>query len=110
MKQIIRSGRLLPAVNVEYATFPMVSVVPTRVNFNEPGNVLQNVQARASAMIDVEHVPLGKVQNWIRPGRTIFDFLFSVSVKANNKSNIWDVLESQPPEADVSYSLPLFSV
>ncbi|KAG6898366.1 NRPS [Termitomyces sp. T32_za158] len=102
---IIRSGRLLPVVNIEYAICPMVSVVPTRVNFNEPGNVLHNVQARASAMMNVEHVPLGKVQNWVRPGRAIFDLLFSVSVKAHHQSDIWSILESQPPEADYALSV-----
>ncbi|KAG6874203.1 hypothetical protein C0995_003749 [Termitomyces sp. Mi166 len=102
---IIRSGRLLPIANAENAIFPMVSVVPTRVNFNEPGNVLHDIQSRASAMIEVEHVPLGKVQNWVRPGRAVFDVLFSVSIKADDKSDIWDVLESQPPEADYALSI-----
>ncbi|KAH0583804.1 hypothetical protein H2248_009404 [Termitomyces sp. 'cryptogamus'] len=102
---IIRSGRLLPIANIENAICPMVSIVPRRVNFSEPGNILHNMQSRASAMIEVEHIPLSKVQNWVRPGRAIFDLLFSVSIKADNSSDIWDVLESQPPEADYPLSV-----
>lgn len=80
----------------------MVSIVPTRVNFGIPENTLHNIQKGVSAMIEVEHVPLGKVQSWVRPGEHLFDILFSVSVRDNTPSDIWDVIESQPPEADVS--------
>ncbi|KAG6917971.1 NRPS [Tephrocybe rancida] len=102
---IIRSGRLLPVDNVETAICPMVAVVPTRINLSESDTILHNVQSRASAMVEVEHVPLGKVQKWIRPGRALFDLLFSVSVKTDVSSNIWDILESQPPEADYDLSV-----
>ncbi|KAG6866968.1 NRPS [Blastosporella zonata] len=103
---VIRSGRLLPVDNVENAICPMVAVVPTRVNFNEGGHVLENIQSRASATIGVEHVPLGKVQNWVRPGRALFSLLFSVSVKTDEiASDTWVMLESQPPEADYALSV-----
>lgn len=82
--------------------FPVVSVVPTRVNFGASENILQSVQKGVSAVVEVEHVPLGKVQSWVRPGGPLFDLLFSVSVKNNFSSNLWDVVESQVPEADVS--------
>ncbi|KAF5380902.1 hypothetical protein D9615_004009 [Tricholomella constricta] len=104
---VIRSGRLLPVDHVENAIFPMVSVIPTRVNFKSSGDVLQNVQYGASAMVDVEHVPLGKVQNWVRPGKPLFDLLFSVSIKADIVSEVWDVVESQPPEADYALSVEI---
>ncbi|KAG5645251.1 NRPS protein [Asterophora parasitica] len=104
---VIRSGRLLPVDHVENAICPMVSVIPTRVNFNSSGDVLKNVQFGASAMVDVEHVSLGKVQNWIRPGKPLFDLLFSVSIKADIASEIWDVAESQPPEADYALSVEI---
>jgi hypothetical protein len=80
----------------------MVSVVPTRVNFGISGNALHQIQHGISAVVEVEHVPLGKVQNWVRPGKSLFDTLFSVSIKAKTTSNIWDVIESEQPEADVS--------
>ncbi|KAG6845337.1 NRPS [Tephrocybe sp. NHM501043] len=103
---IIRSGRLLPIDNVENAICPMVSVVPTRVNFGEPGNILNNIQSRASAMVGMEHVPLGKVQSWVRPGKALFDLLFSVSVKTEEVENgIWDMVENRFPEADYPLSV-----
>ncbi|RDB21442.1 Nonribosomal peptide synthetase 2 [Hypsizygus marmoreus] len=97
---VIRSGRLLPVEHIESAMCPMVSVVPTRVNFGASGNVLHTIQNQISAMVEVEHVALGKVQSWVRPGKPLFDLLFSVSVKDSTPSSIWDVIESQPPEAD----------
>lgn len=81
---------------------PMVSVVPARVNFGVPGNILHQIQHNISTVVEFEHVPLGKVQSWVRPGESLFDILFSVSVKVNTASEIWDVLDSEQPEPDVS--------
>ncbi|KAF9464762.1 peptide synthetase [Collybia nuda] len=102
---VIRSGRLIPVHNIESAMAPMVSVVPTRVNFGLPGNILHGIQQNISAIVEFEHIPLGKVQNWVRPGQPLFDTLFSVSVKTNNASEIWEVLESEQPEADYMLSV-----
>ncbi|KAG5652249.1 NRPS protein [Sphagnurus paluster] len=96
---IIRSGRLIPVDHVENAICPLVSVIPTRVNLTDD-DVLQQVQLGVSAMVAVEHVPLGKLQGWIRPGKPLFDLLFSVSVKPEMSSDIWEIVESQLPEAD----------
>lgn len=53
-------------------------------------------------MIEYEHLPLGKVQQWVRPGKSVFDVLFSVSVSNRSESKLWHVIESEPPQADVS--------
>lgn len=54
-------------------------------------------------MIEYEHLPLGKVQGWVRPGKAIFETLFSVSVNQRSESKLWDIIESEPPQADVSF-------
>lgn len=108
IQQVIRSGRLLPVDNVETAMCPMISVLPMRVNFLSPGDVLQIVQSTISSVVELEHVPLGKVQSWVRPGKPLFETLFSVSMKDTTQSAIWDVVESEPPQADVS-STPMSS-
>ncbi|KAG6851029.1 NRPS [Arthromyces matolae] len=103
---IIRSGRLIPVTNVETAICPMVSVVPARIKLNSgEGNVLHTIQKSTSATIEVEHVPLGKVNGWVRPGQAMFDLLFSVSVKSHSTSDLWDVIQSQAPEADYTLAV-----
>ncbi|TFK42523.1 peptide synthetase [Crucibulum laeve] len=102
---IIRSGRLLPVDNVEGALCPMISIVPFRVDFSGSESALAAAQRSISEIIEHEHVPLGRVQNWIRPGEALFETLFSVSINASSKSDIWDVIESEPPEPDYSLSV-----
>lgn len=80
-----------------------MSILPLRVNF-KPELGLQDVQNSISSSIEYEHVPLGKVQSWVRPGKPLFEILFSLSVNNSPQSTLWDVIESEPPEADVSDS------
>lgn len=55
-------------------------------------------------MVQYEHTPLSKVQNWIRPGRPLFDVVFSVSVQDHSTSDLWDVISSELLNADVRFS------
>lgn len=73
-----------------------------RVDFGGQQISLQGIQDGISSTIEYEHIPLGKVQGWIRPGMALFEALFSVSVNESPQSKLWDIVESEPPEADVS--------
>lgn len=53
-------------------------------------------------MVEYEHLPLGNVQSWVRPGYPLFDALFSMSVASVSSGEIWTVIESEPPRPDVS--------
>ncbi|CAA7271648.1 unnamed protein product [Cyclocybe aegerita] len=97
---VLRSGRLLPIENIDGALVPLVSVVPIRVDLRHTEGSLRKIQQSVSSTIDYEHVPLGKVQSWVRPGHPLFELLFSVSVDASSPSSIWEVIESEPPESD----------
>ncbi|KDR81669.1 hypothetical protein GALMADRAFT_59971 [Galerina marginata CBS 339.88] len=97
---VLRSGRLLPVDRIEEAILPLVAILPVRVCFEYPQVSLQTIQEGISSTIEYEHLPLGKMQGWIRPGNPLFDILFSVSVNVLPESNVWDVIESEPPEAD----------
>ncbi|KAJ3563111.1 hypothetical protein NP233_g9148 [Leucocoprinus birnbaumii] len=96
---VIRSGRLLPLDRVSDSLCPLITVLPLRLHVDAP-NLLQTVQNWISGTVEHEHVPLGKVQNWVRPGKPLFDTLFSVSLKDDKPSEIWNVIESNPPRAD----------
>ncbi|KJA27343.1 hypothetical protein HYPSUDRAFT_63026 [Hypholoma sublateritium FD-334 SS-4] len=97
---VLRSGRLLPIDNIDEAICPLVSVVPTRVNFDNLETSLQTIQQGISSIVEFEHLPLGKVQTWVRPGRPLFDILFSLSVDKSSSNDLWNVIESEPPKAD----------
>lgn len=93
----------MPVPHIDKAICPTISVLPVRVNFSQNGDaVLRTIQRDISEVVEFEHVALGKVQNWIRPGEMVFETMFSVSVKDNMYSKIWEVVESEPPKADVS--------
>ncbi|KAF9564589.1 peptide synthetase [Agrocybe pediades] len=96
---VLRSGRLLPLDHIEDSISPLVSVLPVRVNFR-PELALDDVQSAISQSIEYEHVPLGKLQSWIRPGKPLFEVLFSLSVNETRPSTLWDIIESEPPKAD----------
>ncbi len=101
--KVLRSGRLLPIDDIDEAVLPLVTVVPTRVNFERPEISLQTIQQGISSIVEYEHLPLGKVQTWVRPGRPLFDILFSLSVDESSSNDLWKVIESEPPKADVRY-------
>ena len=83
----------------------MITVVPARVRLNEPSNVLQTVQQDISRVSEFEHVPLSRIQKWVQGGdKSLFDTLFSISLKEKWESNLWTILESQNPEPDVRRS------
>ncbi|KIM49051.1 hypothetical protein M413DRAFT_438219 [Hebeloma cylindrosporum] len=96
---VIRSGRLLAVEHIEDALLPLISVVPMRVNFGQQIS-LSDIQLSISSTIEYEHVPLGKVQTWIRPGKSLFEILFSISVNESPNSDLWLSVESEPPQAD----------
>jgi len=88
--------------NIDEALCPLVTTLPMRVNLSKPMTVLQDVQHSIASMVEFEHVPLGKVQSWVRQGHTLFEVLFSVSVDSTQESKLWEIIESKPPEPDVS--------
>lgn len=98
---MIRSGRLLPLDNVHNSLCPLIAILPLRIQVDVQ-DLLQDVQKRISEMVEHEHASLGKVQGWIRPGKPLFNVLFSISMNDSPKSEIWNVVESDPPKADVS--------
>lgn len=99
---------MLPVEGVETALCPMISVLPSRIDFRQPDNVLHSIQRAISLMTEFEHVPLGKVQQWVHPGAALFDTLFSVSFKETDTSTLWHMVDSQNPEPDVSIMLVTF--
>lgn len=99
--QTIRSGRLVPVEGLGDALIPLLSLVPMRVNLNNP-DCLRQVQDDIIAAIPFENVPLGQVQKWVRPGAGLFDILFSVTHKDQTAYEIFDVVRSELPQPDVS--------
>ncbi|KAH7922105.1 hypothetical protein BV22DRAFT_1037866 [Leucogyrophana mollusca] len=102
---VIRSGRLLSVDGIDGALCPTLSVLPARVDFNKSGEVLQNIQRDISASVQFESVSLGKVQSWVNPGDSLFDTLFSVSVKDETQFEAWNVLRSELPRPDFVLSV-----
>ncbi|CAL1704680.1 unnamed protein product [Somion occarium] len=97
---VIRSGRLLPVEGIDTAPYPLLSVTPARVNFTQSEGVLREVQRNISSSVDFEHVPLGRVAQWVRSGKPLFETLFSVSYKDEGESSIWSAVGSQNPEPE----------
>lgn len=89
---------------IDFAQCPLVSVVPARIKLEGSTSILRDVQAKIASLVDFEHVSLGNVQRWLRPGQPLFEVLFSLSVKKVITSNLWDVVESEPPKPDVRCS------
>lgn len=83
------------------ALIPLLSLVPMRVNLNNP-DCLRQVQDDIITAIPFENVPLGQVQKWVRPGAGLFDILFSVMYKDQPAYELFDVVRSELPQPDVS--------
>ncbi|EMD38714.1 siderophore biosynthesis enzyme [Gelatoporia subvermispora B] len=96
---IIRSGRSLPIADIETTVLPLLSVLPARVVLSA-SDVLRNVQTFNAEVTAYEHIPLGKIQQWVRPGANLFETLFSLSYKDDGRSSVWRLLESHNPEPD----------
>ncbi|KAG6336405.1 hypothetical protein ID866_2678 [Astraeus odoratus] len=101
---VIRSGRLLPIDRAQRAPYPMLTVLPFRVNLSLEG-CLQHIQEDISAAVSFEHLPLSRVQNWIRPGQALFDALFAVTVKEEMEFRAWDILHSDLSRPDFPLSV-----
>ena len=56
-------------------------------------------------MVKFEHIGLADIQNWIRPGQSMFDTLFSVSVEEPKGLTRWTIVESEPPQPDYLLSV-----
>ncbi|KAL5529265.1 hypothetical protein ACEPAG_5250 [Sanghuangporus baumii] len=97
---VIRSGRSFADDKLNEARAPLLTVVPTRVNTELGAELLQKVQNDIGAVLAFEHIPLSRVQTWVKPGRPLFEVLFSVSIDEENTAEIWDILESKQPQAD----------
>ncbi|KAI0082634.1 hypothetical protein K474DRAFT_1654750 [Panus rudis PR-1116 ss-1] len=97
---VIRSGRLLPVEGVENAPYPLLCVTPFRVNFQKSNALLQEVQHDVSTSVNYEHVPLSKIQHWIREGGGLFETLFSMAYKEVRSDALWTMISSQNPEPE----------
>ncbi|KAG1756694.1 uncharacterized protein EDB91DRAFT_31035 [Suillus paluster] len=104
--QIIRSGRLAPVESMDDALIPLLSLVPMRVNLNNP-DCLRKVQDDIIAAIPFENVSLGQVQKWVRPGAALFDILFSVTHKDKIAYELFDVVRSELPQPDFFLSVEI---
>lgn len=102
----IRSGRLAPAEGISDALVPLLSLVPVRVNLNNP-DCLRKVQDDIIAAIPFENVSLGQVQKWVRPGAALFDILFSVMYKGELAYELFDVVRSELPQPDFFLSVEI---
>lgn len=102
----IRSGRLVPVEGVSDTLIPLLSLVPMRVNLNNP-DCLRKVQDDIIAAIPFENVSLGQVQKWVRPGAGLFDILFSVTHKDQSAYEIFDVVRSELPQPDFFLSVEI---
>ncbi|EGN93241.1 hypothetical protein SERLA73DRAFT_172154 [Serpula lacrymans var. lacrymans S7.3] len=102
---VIRSGRLLPVEDVDKLLYPMLTVLPVRINFGKSGDLLQDVQRNISAAVEYEPVSLSKVQNWIRPGESLFETLFSVVFEDEERAEIWDITQSELKQSDYVLSV-----
>lgn len=91
--------------NIDIAICPTISVLPMRVNFDKKESLLASIQEKISEMVDYEGVPLSRVQEWVRPGESLCEVLFSVSVRHNSTSSLWSPLNEEPPPADVCLRL-----
>jgi hypothetical protein len=100
---------MLPVENIDVALCPTITVIPMRMHLGDGSFTLKNVQAMISSVAEYEHVPLGKIQSWIRPGAPLFELLFSVSVQQQEDSEIWESCSYEPPAADVSLALSVMS-
>ncbi|KAG2157195.1 hypothetical protein DEU56DRAFT_8353 [Suillus clintonianus] len=103
---IIRSGRLAPVEGMGDALIPLLSLVPMRVNLNNP-DCLRKVQDDIITAIPFENVPLGQVQKWVRPGAGLFDILFSVTYKDQTAFELFDVVRSELPQPDFFLSVEI---
>ncbi|KAL5533182.1 hypothetical protein ACEPAF_4958 [Sanghuangporus sanghuang] len=97
---VIRSGRSFADDKLNEARAPLLTVVPTRVNAELGAELLQKVQNDIGAVLTFEHIPLSRVQTWVKPGRPLFEVLFSVSIDEKDTTELWDILESKQPQAD----------
>jgi aryl carrier-like protein/NRPS condensation-like uncharacterized protein len=103
---IIRSGRLAPVEGLSDALVPLLSLVPMRVNLNNP-DCLRKVQDDIIAAIPFENVSLSQVQKWVRPGAGLFDILFSVMHKDDPEYNLFDLVRSELPQPDFFLSVEI---
>ncbi|THH11834.1 hypothetical protein EW145_g392 [Phellinidium pouzarii] len=97
---VIRSGRSFTEEKLNRAQAPLLSVLPTRVNATGDSDVLAAVQQNIGGVLVFEHTPLSQVQQWLQPGKTLFEALLSVSIDEGAETKIWDVLHSSQPQAD----------
>lgn len=103
---VIRSGRLIPIDGIETAPYPMITVLPVRIRLSSE-DCLRRIQEDISAAIAFEHLPLSKVQSWIRPGYPIIDTLFAVTMKDETNFEAWHVLHSDLSRPDFPLSVEI---
>ena len=106
--QVIRSGRSFENEGLNNAQCPLISVLPFRFNFNR--DILHETQSSIARILEFEHIPLNKVQQWVCPGENLIEILFSVTEVVHLTSPLWDVISSVQPETEVRQSSFLFSL
>ena len=92
----------MPVEHIDSAIYPTISLLPMRINFKQNATILQSVQEKICQMVDYENIPLPQIQAWVSPGETMFEVLFSASVRHHAKSAVWTPLTEDAPPADVS--------
>lgn len=90
----------MPVDHIDGAMYPTLSVLPMRVECKHPD--LGKIQNDISSAIKFEQLSLGQIQQWVRDGGLLFETLFSISVNNESTSSLWDIIQSEPPQTDVS--------
>ncbi|KLO14184.1 AMP-binding-domain-containing protein [Schizopora paradoxa] len=96
----IASGRSFADKKYDDAQCPLLTVIPTRVNLNKGVAVLQDLQRETIEALRYSHIPLGHIQQWVRPGQQLFEILFSMAIEETHVPSLWDVVSSTQPAAD----------
>lgn len=78
-----------------------------RVKVTEASSIIHEVQRDIGRALPFEFFPLSRLQPVLRPGKGLFEALFSLSIDEGAESTIWDSVKSAQPQADVCHYQPL---
>ncbi|KAL4786317.1 hypothetical protein BJX76DRAFT_355222 [Aspergillus varians] len=98
---LVLSGRIVSAPGADSVLLPCITTIPGRLNttnLNTAVDVVEAVQRSTARLLDFQHTPLRKIQQWLKSETPLFDSLFSyIRTTAPSKHNLWKELESHMP-------------
>lgn len=102
------SGRSIPIPSAESLLLPLVTTVPTRIQFDNRSTSLKDVVSAAHrARLDLmpfQHVPLRQIQRWAQADGPLFDCLFSLT-RTSKKPDYSSILSEQDSSMAADYPL-----